>query len=202
MAQFVSPYRSAEAQLEALIQQRRQAPHRAAEIDAEIRNRFATTVAIMVLDMADFSRLTQTQGIISTLQDVYRLREIAIPILENQGGKVLKVEADNLYAVFADPDTALHAAHTLLMQLNEIDLHASIGIGYGEVLMVGDRDLYGNEMNLTSKLGEDLARDDEILLSEIAHRTLTYPHPWKFTAVNQEISDIPLTYYRLHPSHR
>lgn len=52
------------------------------------------------------------------------------------------------------------------------DLHASIGIGYGTTLLIGDSDLYGSEMNLASKLGEDIARQNEILLTEEAFKQL------------------------------
>jgi class 3 adenylate cyclase len=200
MAQFVSPHLPAPAQLKALIEQRHQQPHRVDEIDAEIRDRFLVTRALLVLDMADFSRLTQTQGIIPTLQTIFRLRETAIPTLAEQDGTVLKAEADNLYAIFAHPDAALTAAHRLLQRLNEIDLHASMGIGYGDVLMVGDREIYGNEMNLASKLGEDLAQDDDILLTENAYKALLDKRGWRFAAFQQEISDVALQVYRLQRS--
>ena len=52
------------------------------------------------------------------------------------------------------------------------DLHASIGVGYGEILMVEEDDFYGNELNLASKLGEDVAESGETLLTEAAHARL------------------------------
>ncbi|NER84728.1 MAG: adenylate/guanylate cyclase domain-containing protein [Leptolyngbya sp. SIO1D8] len=183
-------------QLEQLLQHRRQQPDRIHEIDAEIRDRFLQTRAILVLDMAGFSRNTQMQGIIPTLQAIYHLREIAVPLVEAHDGIVFKVEADNLYAAFDHPDLALQAAEQLLIQLNAINLHASIGIGYGEVLVIGDRDLYGNEMNLASKLGEDIADDDEILLTEAAHNSLIESTPL-FDAFTQEISGVTLNIYKL-----
>jgi len=201
MAQFVPTTLPAEEQLEQLLRQRRQHPNRIHEIDAEIRDRFLVTRAIVVLDMADFSRLTQETGIIPTLQEVYRMRDITVPTLEEHDGRVLKVEADNLYAVFQNSDTALSATAHLLNRLNATNLHASIGIGYGNVLMVGDRDLYGDEMNLASKLGEDLAQDDEILLTEAAYQALTHPNNWQFGSFSQELSDIIFNVYQLqrHP---
>jgi len=67
--------------------------------------------------------------------------------------------------------------------------------------MVGDRDLYGDEMNLASKLGEDLAQDDEILLTEAAYQALTHPNNWQFGSFSQELSDIIFNVYQLqrHP---
>jgi class 3 adenylate cyclase len=45
-------------------------------------------------------------------------------------------------------------------------------VGYGEVLMVDEDDFYGNELNLASKLGEDIADPGETLLTEAAHAQL------------------------------
>ena len=50
------------------------------------------------------------------------------------------------------------------------DVHVGIGLGFGPLLMVGDHDAYGNEMNLASKLGEDLAQAGDILLTEAAYQ--------------------------------
>ena len=44
----------------------------------------------------------------------------------------------------------------------------AIGIGYGSVLDVGDGHLYGDEMNLAFKLGEDLGTAQEVLLTPAA----------------------------------
>ncbi|MEM7650144.1 MAG: adenylate/guanylate cyclase domain-containing protein, partial [Cyanobacteria bacterium P01_A01_bin.70] len=97
---------------------------------------------------------------------------------------------------FATPDAALEATEHLLTELNAIDIHASIGIGYGEVLVVGDHNLYGNEINLASKLGEDIAGDDEILLTAAAHDALTTTG-WQFVRTVQTISHVTPTVYQL-----
>lgn len=196
MGQFVPTDIAPDEQLALLLNQRRQQPDRAAEIDAEIRDRFLQTRAIVVLDMAGFSRKTQAKGIIDTLQEIYRLREIAMPLVVQQEGRVFKVEADNVYAVFADADAALYTANHLLTHLNAADLHVSIGIGYGDMLVVGDRDFYGDEMNLASKLGEDIAGDDEILLTESAHNFLV-KSTHLFDVFTHEISGVTLTVYQL-----
>ncbi len=52
------------------------------------------------------------------------------------------------------------------------ELYVSVGIGYGPVLLIGDEDMMGNEVNLACKLGEDVAEYGEILLTEAAAREL------------------------------
>ncbi len=65
----------------------------------------------------------------------------------------------------------LKAANLILPE--DRRLYASIGIGYGAVLNIDDEDLFGDEMNLACKLGEDIAARSEILLTEAARATLT-----------------------------
>jgi len=41
-----------------------------------------------------------------------------------------------------------------------------VGMGYGDMLLVGDEDVFGAEVNAASKLGEDTAKAGEILVTE------------------------------------
>jgi len=41
-----------------------------------------------------------------------------------------------------------------------------VGIGFGDVLRIGDSDVWGREVNAASKLGEDTAKSVEILVTE------------------------------------
>lgn len=162
-----------EAELYRLLQERNHHQDRINAIDAQIQARFAQTRAVLVLDMAGFSRTTQDQGIIATLAQIERMRSRTVPVIAAHQGHAFKLDADNIYAVFPDVDAAAAAAIAILDTLNAVDLHASIGIGYGEVLVIEDRDVFGDAVNLASKLGEDIAADDEILLSKAAFRALT-----------------------------
>ena len=196
MAKSVATALTEVEQLTALLRQRRSHPDRYSEVDAEIRARFLMTCAVVVVDMADFSRLTQAEGIIATLQQIQTMRDVSVPLIEGQGGRVFKVEADNLYASFATPEIAFTTMQGLMIHLNEAGIHISVGIGYGEVLKIGDRDLFGHEMNLASKLGEDLAADDEILLTESAYDAISTQQT-QLISKTQSISDITFTYYQL-----
>ena len=41
-----------------------------------------------------------------------------------------------------------------------------LGIGFGPMLRIGDEDVWGKEVNVASRLGEDTAGSGEILVSE------------------------------------
>jgi class 3 adenylate cyclase len=161
---------------EQLLQERVEHPERAAEIDAKIKEVFGETLAILVMDMSGFSRQTIRRGIIFFLAQIHRMHSIATPVIESHGGEIIKYEADNVFAVFPDVEPAVDAAVDLDRSLelvdtmlpDECDMHGEFGIGYGEVLVVENEDLYGSEVNLASKLGEDLAQRREILLTESA----------------------------------
>ena len=178
----MAPDSNTRALLRQLLQRRNEHPEQADTIDAQIHEAFAQTHAILVLDMSGFSRLTMRYGIIHFLAMVHRMEAIAVPILHNHNGHLVKQEADNLFVTFTDVPDAIAAAIDILKTLVAVnsglpdsqDIYASIGIGYGEVLMIDGHDMYGSEMNLASKLGEDLARPGEILLTESAFARQTH----------------------------
>jgi len=130
--------------------------------------------------MCGFSRLTMRYGITHFLGMIQRLHRLVRPLVMEAAGNVVKTDADNVFATFDDVPDALAVALRIQRQLatantflpDDWDLYASIGIGHGRVLMVGEDDLYGHEMNIASKLGEDLAERSEILLSQAAYDRL------------------------------
>jgi class 3 adenylate cyclase len=166
-------------ELNRLLQERNEHPEQATAIDQTIHQTFSRDCAILVLDMSGFSRLTLRYGIIHFLGMIHRMTAITTPLVHGKGGQVVKQEADNLFAIFKDVLPAVGAAIDIFKAFaavntglpDEQDLYAGIGVGYGATLIVEDNDLYGSEMNLACKLGEDLARRGELLLTEAAfHR--------------------------------
>ena len=168
------------AALARLLDARNEHPESLREIDAEIWRRFGRTRAVLVLDMCGFSRLTMRYGITHFLAMIRRLGTIVRPVIAEAGGRVVKTDADNVFATFDDVPAALEAARAIQAHLDQAniflpedwDLHAGIGIGYGPLLLIGDDDLFGAEMNVASKLGEDVAGRGEILLSAAARERL------------------------------
>jgi class 3 adenylate cyclase len=160
--------------LERLLDRRNEHPEHIGEIDRDIKDQFEQELAILVLDMCGFSRLTMKHGIIHYLALIRRMQRVVLPRIEKARGSLLKTEADNVFATFRDVPDALRAAESIIAELalqnrglpQDWDVHVSIGIGYGPLLMVGDHDAFGSEMNLASKLGEDLAEAGDIFLTE------------------------------------
>lgn len=178
--------------LNTLLEKRIEHPEQAVEIERDIRKSYEQEKTIFVLDMSGFSRIVQRYGIIHYLAMIRRMQKVVKPAVEKNGGTVIKFEADNCFVVFGTPDGAVQASRDIHHDLNvaniltadESDVHVSIGIGHGTVLLACD-DMYGNELNLASKLGEDVAERDEVLLTEAAKN--------KITLADARFEEFPLT---------
>jgi len=176
-------------------------PERRMEISQEIERTFTQRRSVMVLDMSGFSRTTQVHGVVSFLMMIHQMRLLAVPTIEGKGGVLVKAEADNLYCLFDTVDEAVGAAREIIRQLSTVNpllpagrkLYASIGIGFGDILVLGEEDLFGDEVNLASKLGEDVAQGGMILLTEGARAELSA----KVTTTEERasISGLALVYH-------
>jgi class 3 adenylate cyclase len=179
-------------------------PEQSKELDKRIQKDFEKVCSIFVLDMSGFSRTVQRYGIIHYLGMIHRMRRIVGPAVERHKGTVVKFEADNCFAVFPTPDDALAAARTIhndlsvanLMTDDLSDVHVSIGIGHGPVLLFCE-DMYGNELNMASKLGEDVAERGEILITEAAKRKVKSKKSYTFEMVPLTVSGVNMRAYRL-----
>jgi adenylate cyclase len=190
--------------LRGLLAERNKHPERAEEIDAQIRSQFERDLAILVLDMVGFSRISRELGIISYLAMIAEMYVAARPAVLGNGGRVIKLEADNLYAVFDNATQALEAALDILRAFDAIngvvpddrDIFGSFGIGFGPTLVIDEEDFFGCEVNLASKLGEDLAGNSEILLTDAAFATLK-PGRYRFEASCEFIGGAQHAFHRL-----
>ena len=191
--------------LRRLLHARNEHPERLAEIDQAVHDRFTRVLAVLVLDMSGFSRLTHRYGIVHFLAMIQRMQELVVPVVTAPRfqGRLLKLIADNVYAIFPDAPPALAAAREVQQRLavanhvlpEDWDLHVSIGIGYGPVLAVGDEDIYGHEMNIASKLGEDVGCGGDILLTPAAFERL--PPDTAAQRCETSISGLDLGYFKL-----
>src|SRR5262249_15054895 len=85
-------------------------------------------------------------------------------------------EADSFLVVFKRVESALRCAVAMqhaCQRYNadrppEQQLLFCAGVGYGSILRIGDYDVFGQEVNAASKLGEDTAKAHEILVTRAA----------------------------------
>ncbi len=135
--------------------------------------------AVVFTDTADFTFRTAKDGILHFLMVFERAAVAAEPVVRKARGTIVKVEGGSLLLDFPDVAAAckgVAAIDALLHRLNRgkkenEHLRFSYGIGYGDILDI-EGDLFGLEVNLASKLGEDLAKPGEALLTPAASAAL------------------------------
>jgi class 3 adenylate cyclase len=166
--------KGSEARLWKLIERRMEPGVDTQSVDRRIWDLFGEEWAIVATDLAGFSRRVAEFGIIHFLQVIYEHKKILSPVIESHDGILVKAEADSLLLLFKRPDVALdcaiamqHACQQLSMRrVPQEQVLLCVGIGVGRVLRVGESDVYGEEVNAASKLGEDTARAGEILVTD------------------------------------
>ena len=147
-----------------------------AALDRRIWDLFGETWAVMFTDLSGFSRQVEKFGILHFLQIIHEHKQLLSPIIARHNGILIKVEADSLIIIFRRAASAVRCGvemQTALEEFNnprspETEVLLCLGIGFGEMLRIGDQDVFGREVNAASKLGEDTAKAWEILLTKAA----------------------------------
>lgn len=166
--------KGSEVRLWKLIDQRTRAGADVKKIDQRIWDLFGEDWTIMFTDLSGFSRQVAAFGIIHFLQVIYEQKNLLLPIVEAHDGILIKVEADSFLILFKRSRAALECAIAMqhscqklnARRLPEEQILLCIGMGAGRILRIGDRDVYGAEVNAASKLGEDTAKANEIMVTD------------------------------------
>lgn len=165
---------ASEERLEQLISARLSPNANKEEIDRRIWDLFGAEWAVMFTDLAGFSRNVAAFGIIHFLQIIQESQRLVVPCIADKDGILLKTEGDSLLVIFRGPDKAIQCALQMQAACQEYSrsrepeeqINLCVGLGYGKVLRIGDDNVYGAEVNAAAKLGEDIARANQILVTE------------------------------------
>lgn len=180
-------------------------PNKAESIREGIWEKFGTEGAVFISDMASFSSTSRKIGVLHFLKMIHRARQIIAPIIEANNGMLLKCDADNCYAFFKATDDAIRASFDVnraLFKANDAfgigeQIYLSVGIDYGRILLAGDIDFFGDPVNTASKLGEDLAVREEVLVTRRAIEHSAFEVPELAERMTARISEIEIQYVRL-----
>lgn len=175
-------------------------------IDRRIWDLFGERWAIMFTDLSGFSRHAAKFGITHFLQIIHEKKKMLLPIVAAHDGILLKVEADSFLLIFRRPDRALQCAIEMQRRcqltnerrLPEEQIVLCLGIGYGDVLRVGDHDVWGREVNAASKLGEDTAGPNEILVTGAAQAELGAITGVRYELIDDKIPGSDVNYRCLY----
>ena len=180
-------------------------PEKAEEVRQRIWDKFGTKGAVFISDMASFSSTSRKVGVCHFLKMIHRTRQIVAPVIEANRGVLLKCDADNCYAFFKSADDAIRASFDVNGALYEANdsfdigeqVNLSVGIDFGRVLLIGDVEFFGDPVNTASKLGEDLATRNEVLVTHRAIENSNFEIPELAERMVARISEIEIQYVRL-----
>ena len=198
--------KGSDARLWDLIELRTKADADTDAIDRRIWDLFGERWAIMFTDLSGFSRQAAKFGITHFLQIIHEKKKMLLPIVAAHDGILLKVEADSFLLIFRRPDRALQCAIEMQRRcqltnerrLPEEQIILCLGIGYGDVLRVGDHDVWGREVNAASKLGEDTAGPNEILVTGAAQAEMGAITSVRYELIDDKIPGSDVNYRCLY----
>jgi class 3 adenylate cyclase len=164
---------ASEERLEQLIEARLVPGADQRAIDARIWDLFGEQWAVMFTDLSGFSRGVAEFGIIHFLQVIHESQRILVPCIDRHDGILLKSDGDSLLVIFRTARGALECSLAMQQAAQDYGRDRTpaeqvllcIGLGFGPVLRIGDRDVFGAEVNAAAKLGEDTAKAHEILVT-------------------------------------
>lgn len=175
------------------------------QMEDSIWKKYGSENTAMVLDMSGFSLLTRKYGIVHYLSMIRRMQLTVEPIITDHGGRIIKFEADNCFAVFSEPASAVRTAITIqhalaasnLLTSEDMDVHVAIGIDYGKILILNDDDMYGDAVNRACKMGEDIGKADEILITKEAMDMIPKEAQIRGKLINVSIGGLTMPAYQI-----
>jgi class 3 adenylate cyclase len=128
-----------------------------------------TTGCILVADVSDTSKLSNTVGDTAAHQALDLCVKLLSALTEQHGGRVVKATDDEVLSLFPDASRAGAAARDIQLGLREmapvdkVRLSARIGLNFGP-LVERDGDVFGDTVSFASQLTE-IARRGQIVAS-------------------------------------
>lgn len=165
--------------------------------------KYVRRLAVLVLDLTGFTENTMRGGALHGFLRILDAQRVCLPILRDAGAEFVRTFADDIVALFAQPQAALDAALEIHDRAARPDwpsptrerAECCIGVGYGAVYAIGPNHAMGDEMNRASKLGEDTARGGETLITEGAYEAVRRRSDLAFEP--QTHDDLLFPYFRV-----
>ena len=153
-----------------------------------IWNVFGEEWAVMFTDFAGFTRADLALGTPRSLALVYAAQMLQYGYVEKYDGILARVRADGLLMIFRKPQQAVECAVDIqraIKQYNAVQknpeehLRIYVGIGYGRMLNIGNKEVYGAEVNAAANLmGE--AKAGGMLVTKAVKEKITAPKGYSF----------------------
>ena len=171
--------------------------------EADFNEKYHRQRAILSMDMTGFTSSAMRYGELQSLLRIVDAQRVVIPVLQESGAELIRCFADDIVALFHEPNAAVDAAfevHRRIQIFNESPLASQhptqccAGIGFGRAFAIGPNLAQGDEMNRASKLGEEFARANETLVTERTYAAVENRDDICFELQDQDDQLFP--YYR------
>ena len=134
-----------------------------------------TKKVILFSDIDGFTSIVHDRGIEYFMLLVYEAKEILRHTIHKYGARLVKIDGDSFILVCDSVEKGIEMILEYRKRLseNESTKHLSVnwGIGYGDIIELED-DAFGLELNLSAKIGEDVAKNGQILVTAAAVKEL------------------------------
>ena len=132
-----------------------------------------TPMTILFSDIRGSTAYAETKGDIEYMSMINRHNGILFPVIEGEGGRVVKTIGDAILAQFDDPVAGVKAAVGMQRALEKdregrdaIDrIHIRIGLHYG-LGLIKDNDVFGDVVNAASRVQRQ-AETEQILITDV-----------------------------------
>ncbi len=163
-------------------------------------------IAVLFTDVVGSTKYFKTHGDIKGREMLRKHHRIAIAIVEDYGGSLIKEVGDSVMVYFPDALNALKASIKMQHQFNSYnknnesnnEIHIRVGIHFGKVI-VEEKDIYGDVVNVAAKL-TNLANGDQVFISHEVYELTKDISSAKFELVNfWNMKNVPtgLTIYKV-----
>lgn len=149
-------------------------PKECGDIENDLWDMFGQDATVLVTDMSHFSKVTQQHGIIYYLAMIKRMQDIVALSVAKHKGEIVKFLADNSFSIFDNIDSALSCIQEINQKMKAEnaktpdiwDIEICSGIDSGRILNINGVDIFGDPVNVASKLGEDTAKPWDVLVTD------------------------------------
>ena len=156
------------------------------------------TLTVLFADLADSTKLYQTQGDVEAHQLVIDSLQRMQIIVERHHGMLLKTVGDAVLASFEQANSAYLASVDIQREHQALSLSVRVGFHHGEVIPDGG-DVYGNSVNLAARVAA-FAEANEICTTEDTVSQLSIRHRSKalyLDSVDFKGISTPMPVYRV-----
>lgn len=134
--------------------------------DASMRD-----IAVLFTDVVGSTSFFKTHGDIRGREMLRTHHTMAMSIVDDYGGSLIKEVGDSVLVYFPDPAEALKASITMQHRFSlhnresapDDQIHVRVGLHFGKVI-VEEKDIYGDVVNVAAKL-TNLAGGDQVFVS-------------------------------------